>query len=161
LDVTEYQNIAYPLPVISKILRFAMTNKINDLINIKARCEVLWLSQTQSKQEQGFLAFLEMNFRIRKWARLAIRLQQFESDSYESRIYAYGSDALSGFSMPAFYDKGVYGYFQLQLRASKHLNAKILYTQTKYRNKNNISSGLDLINGNRKSDIGFQLQYLF
>jgi hypothetical protein len=40
-----------------------------------------------------------------------LRLQYFETDSYNSRIYAYENDVLYSYSIPAFYDKGFRYYF--------------------------------------------------
>jgi hypothetical protein len=90
-----------------------------------------------------------------------IRLQYFETDSYNSRIYAYENDVLYSFSIPAFFDKGFRYYFNASYVAGKQLTFWLRLSQTRYLGKKVIGSGLDEINHSRKTDLRLQLKYRF
>ena len=115
----------------------------------------------QSKNtEQGFLSYVGGGY---EWEKLSanLRLQYFETNSYNSRIYVYESDVLYSFSIPAFYDKGFRYYFNLHYDATKKLQCWLRFSQTIYNNKTVVGSGLDEITGNLHSEIKLQLQYSF
>jgi hypothetical protein len=161
VDLTGDQTIPYVTAVVKRNLRISMIEKISNALSLKGRCEIMWLAQEQMQPEQGFLAYLELNYRLLKWIKVDFRFQQFETDGYQSRVYAFGSDALSGYHTPAFYDKGFHNYLILDCRPFRQLNIKLLYAKTGYPNRSTVGTGLDMINGNAKSQIGIQLQYLF
>ena len=90
-----------------------------------------------------------------------IRLQYFETDGYDSRIYAYENDVLFSYSIPVFYDKGYRYYFNLNYDFTRKLSCWFRWAQSIYKNKNTVGSGLDEIEGNKKTEIKVQLQYVF
>ena len=90
-----------------------------------------------------------------------IRLQYFETDGYNSRLYAFESDVLYGYSIPVFYDKGYRYYFNVNYDFSKHLSTWARLAQTYYPDKNTIGSGLDLIKGHTKTEFTFQVIWHF
>ena len=90
-----------------------------------------------------------------------IRLQYFETDGYDSRIYAYENDVLFSYSIPVFYDKGYRYYFNLNYDFTRKLSCWFRWAQTIYKNKSTVGSGLDEIEGNKKTEIKVQLQYVF
>jgi hypothetical protein len=85
-------------------------------------------------------------------------LQYFETDGYNSRLYAYENDVLYSYSIPVFFDKGYRYYltlnYDLTNKVSIWLGARI------YRDKNLIGSGLDEITGNKKTEPKFQVRYI-
>ena len=84
-----------------------------------------------------------------------ISLQYFETDGYNSRLYAYENDVLYGYSIPVFYDKGYRYYVNISYDVNKKLSFWCRFSQTVYPDKNVIGSGLDLIQGHTKSEINF------
>ena len=56
--------------------------------------------------KNGFLAYWEQGFDDTRW-RLYLRETFFAADNWADRIYAYERDAPGGFSVPAFYGRGV------------------------------------------------------
>jgi hypothetical protein len=87
-----------------------------------------------------------------------MRYAIFDTDSYDSRIYAYESDILYAFSIPAYYSKGTRMYVNLKYTFKDFMDIWIKYSQTYYSDKNVISSGLTQINGNTKSEIKVQVK---
>lgn len=90
-----------------------------------------------------------------------LRLQYFETDNYDSRIYAYENDVLYGFSIPAFSDKGYRYYTNINYDFSKKLSVWLRWAQLIYLNRNTVGSGLDEIQGNRRTEIRMQLIWKF
>ena len=89
----------------------------------------------------------------------SIRLQYFETNGYNSRLYAYENDVLYNFSIPVFYDKGYRYYINLNYDLNKQFSFWIKWAQTIYEPKTFIGSGLDEIKGNTKSEIKLQMLY--
>ena len=110
----------------------------------------------------GFLSFFDFLYRpLMKPFSGVLRLQYFETDSYNARLYAYENDVLYSFSIPVFFDKGYRYYLNLNYDVNKFLTLWMRWAQIIYSNKLTIGSGLDEINGKQKSEIKFQLVMSF
>ena len=90
-----------------------------------------------------------------------IRLQYFETDGYNSRLYAFENDVLFNYSIPVLYGKGYHYYININYDISKKLTVWGKLAQTIYPDKSSIGSGLDLIQGHSKTELKFQLLYRF
>jgi hypothetical protein len=122
---------------------------------------MVWFQKKGTRREEGFLTYVETSFSPSSKLKGNIRLQYFETGSYDSRIYAYESDVLYSFSIPALFGKGYRTYLNLQYNARKHVSFWVRLAQTVYRGRDRIGSGLDEINGTRKTDVKAQIQYRF
>lgn len=142
--------------------RTQFSSKLNSLLVLSCRFEALWLNAKTTTGEQGFLTYI--NFLYKSMAvplNTNIRLQHFETNSYNSRIYAYENDVLYSFAIPVFYDKGFRYYININYDVNKKLSFWMKWDQTIYNNKTLIGSGLDEINGHKKSGIKLQVLYKF
>lgn len=142
-------------------LRLHLQSQITDRWLIKARTELVEYDRGGKDQQAGYVVFAEAAYKGGFDFTANLRLQYFETDGYESRIYAYESDVLYGYSIPAFYDKGFRMYTNLRYDFDKKWSAWLRFSQTIYRNKNSIGTGLEEIQGNKKSEIKLQLRLLF
>ena len=142
--------------------RSQITFRLNPEMLIKSRVEMLWFNRNSTQFEQGFLTYFEFLYKpmLKSWS-ANLRLQYFETDGYNSRIYAYENDVLYSFSIPVFYDKGIRYYVNANYDINKKITMWLKWAQTIYTNKNLIGSGLDEIKGNKKSEIKIQLLYNF
>ena len=89
--------------------------------------------------------------------RITLRYAFFDTDDYNSRIYSYENDMLYAFSIPAFYDQGTRLYVLLRYTLGQHLDLRFKYATTHYTNRTETGSGLNLIHGDRHSEIRFQV----
>jgi len=87
-----------------------------------------------------------------------LRFAVFDTDTYNARIYAYESDMLYNFSIPAYYSQGTRFYLNLKYSVTKYLDFWIRYSQSYYSDLDVISSGLSEIQGNTKSEIKAQIR---
>ncbi len=126
----------------------------------KMRTDLVWYNKGSEKEEEGFLFYTEGAYRFSNAVTTNLRLQYFETDGYNSRLYAYESDVLYGYSIPPFFDVGWRYYINASVDVSRRLSTWIKWSQTIYKNKNSIGSGLDVIEGNTKSEIKLQLRYV-
>ena len=142
--------------------RTQINYKITSSITLRNRTELLWFDKKGMAAEQGFLIYFDFiyNPMLKPWSG-SLRVQYFESEGYNSRLYAYENDVLYSFSIPVFYDKGYRYYININYDINKKISLWIKWAQTLYMNKTLIGSGLDEINGNTKSEIKLQLMYKF
>ena len=131
-------------------------------ITLRNRVEMVWYDKRGQLPEQGYLTYMDVLWKpLLKPCSGSIRMEYFESDSYNSRLYTYENDVLYSFSIPVLYDKGVRYYLNLNYDLTKKITVWARWAQTVYKNKNLIGSGLDEIRGNKRSECKFQLIYKF
>ncbi len=113
----------------------------------------------QQKKENGFLIYQDIIYQLSNLPlRIGVRYAIFDTDSYNTRIYAYENDVLYGYSIPAYYDKGSRFYVNLKYQVHRKIALYLRYAQIKYANKKSMGSGLSAIDGNTKSDIKLLLK---
>jgi hypothetical protein len=122
----------------------------------------MWYNKNSVNKESGFLTFMDLIFKpmMENYSGV-LRLQYFETDSYDSRIYAYENDVLYSYSIPAFADKGFRYYLTVNYDLNKKISLWLRWAQTIYRNRNFIGSGLDEIEGNKRSELKLQARWIF
>lgn len=152
--------IYYPQDQMKQNLRLNISEQLSFAFSINSRVELMWFNRQLKNAGQGFLTYVQGNYKRRKLS-ANLRLQYFETDGYDSRIYTYESDVLYGFSIPAFFDKGFRYYFNLHYDITKRLQCWLRWAQTIYSNKKQIGSGLDEIDNGRKTEVKFQFLYVF
>jgi hypothetical protein len=152
--------IYYPQDQLKQNLRIHLSQQVSSSFSINSRVELMWFNHQMKNNEQGFLNYVEGNYERKKLS-ANLRLQYFETNSYNSRIYVYESDVLYSFSIPAFYDKGFRYYLNLHYSITKNFELWMRWAQAIYSDKKVLGSGLDEINSNHKSEIKLQVRYLF
>ena len=88
---------------------------------------------------------------------ITLRYAFFDTDDYNSRVYSYENDMLYAFSIPAFYEQGTRLYVMLKYSPGKHFDLRFKYATTHYTNRTEIGSGLNLIHGDRYSEVRMQV----
>lgn len=136
--------------------------KINPAITLRNRIELLWYDNKGINKENGFLTFFDFIFKpMLKPVSGVLRLQYFETDGYDSRIYAYENDVLYSYSIPQFSDKGFRYYLTMNYDLSKKVSFWLRWAQTIYKNRNTVGSGLDEIQDNKRTELKLQARYIF
>jgi len=142
--------------------RTQVSYKINPAIALRNRIELLWYDNKSVNKENGFLTFFDIIYKpmLRPMSGV-LRLQYFETDSYDSRIYAYENDVLYSYSIPPFSDKGFRYYVTFNYDLTKKISFWFRWAQTIYKERTTVGSGLDEIQGNKRSDLKLQVRYVF
>ena len=131
--------------------------KIDQSFTLRNRIDILWYNKDAGSSEKGFLSYFDILYKpLLRPLSANLRLQYFETDGYNSRLYAFENDVLYYFAIPVFFDRGWRYYLNLNYDVNKKLSVWIKWGQTIYDNKKTIGSGLDEIKGDKKSEIKFQ-----
>jgi hypothetical protein len=137
-------------------LRFHLSCQVSEAVQLRGRME--WTAINPGNQ-QGLLIYNECLYRPKnKGHRITARIALFDTDSYQSRVYAYEHDVLYASSVPSFYGQGTRIYVIYNLQLTKYIGLWFRLAQTYYYDRNIIGTGLDQIDGRTKSEIRFQLR---
>jgi hypothetical protein len=142
--------------------RTQVAYKLSSSVTFKTRAEIVWYDRGGKYPEQGFLVFAEFFYKpMMKPLALNLRLQYFETDSYNSRLYAYENDVLYSYSVPPFSGKGSRFYVNVNYDITRNITAWFRLARTMYPGVTSIGSGYDEITGNHKTDARVQVLFRF
>lgn len=161
------ENLALPkanenilVDVVRNQVRLEYQYKLNEIWNIKTRAELSLFEKELDNRSEGYMIFQDMSWKgLRNKLNLNVRASYFNTRDYDSRIYSYESDVLYASSFPMYYDKGIRTYLNARYRLFKSTDIWFRYALTQYFNRENVGSGLDLIEGNKKTDIKLQVRW--
>lgn len=143
-------------------IRFNIKYKIGEMFTLSNRVEWSNFKNGNNKAENGYMIYQDVGFRKLGFplsfnARLAI----FKTDGFNSRIYTYENDVLYSFSIPALAGNGLRYYLMLNYNITRNIEVWVRFAQTNMFGTKTIGSGLDEINGNKRSEIKAQLRLKF
>lgn len=142
--------------------RTHISYKLDRSFTLRSRAEIVWFDKKGQASSEGFLLYTDVLYKpVMKPFSGNIRLMYFETDDYNSRLYAYENDVLYSFSIPVFYDKGYRYYVNLNYDLGKKLTLWARWAQFIYTERETVGSGLDEIPKNRRSEVKLQLMYKF
>lgn len=107
----------------------------------------------------GFVLSQDATVQLARRVSLAARYAVFDTDDYDTRQYMFEQDVLYAISAPALYGQGTRAYALLQATLNKHFTIWLRYADTRYRHQVTISSGLEEIKGNARSEVTAQVRY--
>ena len=144
----------YPIFYTKNSVRFNINYKIGRDFACSNKAEYAHYRNEDGSNEHGYFLCQDIAYKPenRPYS-LSFRYAIFDAKDYNTRIYAYESDVLYSFSVPALYGKGMRLYL---LGKVKLFNALTLYARigrTIYSDRDEIGSGLTLIEGNHKTDL--------
>lgn len=143
-------------------IRYHVNFKINSALTLRNRAEICRFDKNGTEAQNGFLTFVDLVFKpLKKKYGGSCRWQYFDTDGYDSRLYAYENDVLYSFSVPVFYQQGYRYYVNLEFTINKKLSVWIRWAQVVYKGQTEIGTGLDQIAGNKRSEVKMQAQYQF
>lgn len=142
--------------------RFNLNVQISDAIQLRSRIEYMTYHRGGGEKEDGILILQDFILKPpMKKLSFNARFALFDTDSYNSRIYSYENDVLYYYRIPAYYNRGSRTYITARYKIKKGIDCWIRWSIWKYTNVDTISSGLNEINGNSKSEIRAQLRFQF
>ncbi len=151
------------LEVVNTIRRTAVINIEYDLplrYSIRTRLQYGDFTYFGGTRSGGFTIVQDCSWHF-KSLEVSARIAFFKTDDYDSRQYVYEKDVLYAFSIPAYYDTGTRHYLMLRKNLTKNTKLWIRWSQTRYAKLDTISSGLNEIQGNKRSELKVQLMHQF
>lgn len=136
---------------------------LSKTFSIRNRIELLQVRLPNGKQERGWLVYQDIIWKPQWPAKYQIKLRYalFDTESYNSRIYAYEHDVLYSFSVPAYYNRGSRAYLMFNYDLTRWSDLSIRLAQTFYANRDESGSGLNTVNGPSRTEIKAQLRVRF
>ena len=144
----------YPIFYTKNAVRFNINYELGWDIHCANKAEYAYYRNDDGSNEHGYFLCQDIAYKPEnKPYSFSFRYAIFDAKDYNARIYAYENDVLYSFSVPALYGKGMRIYL---LGKVKLFNALTLYARigrTIYSDRDEIGSGLTLIEGNHKTDL--------
>ena len=129
-------------------------------ICFRTRFEYSFYKETGT--EHGFMIYQDFIFSPEKLPFTAnARIAYINTDSYNTRIYAYENDLLYNYSMPAYFGKSIRAYLNLKYRISGNLDAWFKISNTSFSDRETISSGHNEISGKNITEVKIQIRLRF
>ena len=144
----------YPISYTKNAVRFNINYQMGSNFHFCNKAEYAHYHNDDGINEHGYFLCQDVAYKPEsKPFSLTFRYAIFDAKDYNARIYTYESDILYSFSVPALYGKGMRVYL---LGKVQLFNALTLYARigrTIYSDRDQIGSGLTLIEGNHKTDL--------
>lgn len=139
-------------------IRLHYSQRISKQVSLKSRIE--WVSfKYDEDKSNGILLYQDLVYQFKKVPlKLSARYAIFDTDNYDTRLYAYENDLLYLFSIPSYFYKGIRTYLMAKYDIGENIDLWVRWGIFSYANETEISSGLEQIQGSQKSDIKIQLK---
>ena len=124
---------------------------------LKTRISLLHVKTNIKKGEMGVLNFVDIQYKpALKPFSIVFRMFSFETDGYESRIYAYENDIMYSYSISSFYGNGKGFYLNSNYKINKSLRLEAKWTMML-----NGENGINTSFYWQKSQLKFQILAFF
>lgn len=143
-------------------VRLSGQYKLNGRWTMRSRMELSHYRKEGADTELGLMLYHDVIYKPLS-GRLSgnTRLAVFAIPGYNSRMYAYENDVLYGYSFPVYHNNGLRTYVNARYRLGRQIDVWLRYAAFIYRGVDEVGSGLDVVAGNRRSDVKVQLRWQF
>lgn len=115
---SEGEHSRYPGERLLENWRTHISFQVSPSLLLRNRLELCWFNRPGSDPETGYLLYNDIICKpAGKGYAAGLRVQFFETGSYETRLYAYENDVLFSSSTPAFSGKGTRLYINIRSKA--------------------------------------------
>ncbi|MFT6500157.1 MAG: hypothetical protein ACJASQ_000264 [Crocinitomicaceae bacterium] len=145
--------------VLQRNYRINFNYKISEAFRLKSRVEYVTINRPSNTPESGIIITQDLLYRPKSSPiDIALRYALFDTDSYDTRIYTFESNALYVFSVPAYYYKGSRAYALIRYTFLRKFDLWVRYGVSIFANRTSLGSGAEEIIGNTKTDVTIQLR---
>ncbi len=150
-------NLKYDEPQLTDRVRFNFSHDMNQQFSLNSRMEFSYYRK--QVREDGFLICQDVIYKPSdKPFALNGRIAYFNTEGYNSRIYAYENDILFSFSIPALYGEGIRSYINLRYKMSDKFTLWLKLDTTHQFAKNESQQTTD---SSTSYEIKIQVRYKF
>ena len=145
-----------------KNLRLNFSYSASRNISFRSRVEFSEYARGEEPVSRGFMVYQDVRYDFKNIPmRLSFRYALFDTDTYDSRIYAYENDVRYFFSIPAYSGRGTRVYAMVKYDIGRNIDFWLRWAQYYYTDRNEVGTGKELISGNTKTEIKAQLLFKF
>jgi hypothetical protein len=158
-NYTDEQKVKTIRPLYHHRIRYQFDYKLSANISFRSTIDYNRIYPENAIASQGFHFVQAVSYSFPTFPlRFELQGSFFKTDDYASRVYASEKGLLYTFYTPSFYGEGARFAAFLRYDLNKHWMLIVKYGQTTYSDREEISSGDDLIKGNRKGDLQLQVR---
>ncbi len=144
----------YPIFYTKNTVRFNINYELGWNIHCANKAEYAHYRNEDGTNEHGYFLCQDIAYKPKNLPfSLTFRYAIFDAKDYNARVYAYENDVLYSFSVPAMYGKGMRFYLLGKVKLFNSLTLYARIGRTIYSDRDEIGSGLTLIEGNHKTDL--------
>jgi len=142
-------------------LRLNFSYNVNKNLELRNRVEFTSFRHGP-ETSNGFMAFQDIIYKpVGLPLSFTARYALFDTDDFDSRIYAFENDILYEFYIPAYFYRGTRAYVNVRYNISYNMMIEFRLSRTTIANRETIGSGLDLIDGNKRTNFKIQAKFKF
>ena len=157
----EEMGIDVPIAEVRQQVRLHFDRRIGT-VKLRSRIEWIGYDPNDDTLQQGYMLYQDFVWRLKtKPLTIAVRYALFQTDNYDTRIYAYENDVLYAFSIPAYYYRGSRTYLTVKYSPSGKIDMWFRIGRFFYNDRDEISSGLNMIEGNTRTEVKAQVRLKF
>ena len=161
-DFTPDDGEKITIPYIQQKWKYQLNYSPVDELMLKTSVDMVHNAYQHQEPSRGILVGQSAGYKFQKFPlQLDISAAWFQTDDYASRISLYEKGLLYSFNFPSFYGKGERFGIHGRYEWNNHIILQAKYALTHYRDREVISSDLEQIDGNIKSDLYLQLRWKF
>ena len=154
--------INQPLTWEQEFIRLHAAYQVHPNVTLKSRVEYTRYQIGERAPEEGLLVYQDVIWKkIGSPVTVSARYALFDVETFNARLYAFESDVLYFFSIPAYFNRGSRVYAMTKIHLAKGLDLWLRYSRWTYIDRTEIGSGLEAIDGNQRSDFRAQLRLRF
>ncbi|MEX0771135.1 MAG: helix-hairpin-helix domain-containing protein [Balneolaceae bacterium] len=141
--------------------RLHFSRQIHPKFRIRSRLEIVRSRPAATEPEIGFLVYQDFRYTPGDHLTVDARFTLFETEGFNSRVYQFENDLLYVLSNAMLFDHGQRFYLLISWQPADWLRLWFKASISIYSNRSRIGSGPTQIDGNRRSDLGFQARVRF
>jgi len=141
--------------------RLHFQHKFTKALTWRSRIEMVHFKNKNGWQ-QGWMMYQDLNYApMGQPFSFSTRYALYDTDNYDTRIYAFENDLLNSFSVPPYYYQGNRFYLNVTYRVNKTFMLQARFAQTVIFNQSILGSGNTEIKNNRRTNIKIQARFNF
>jgi len=142
-------------------LRAQLEYWVNPRVRLRNRAEFVRNRKAGESSETGYLFYQDLRLvPAPRWT-IDTRITVFNTDSFNSRIFQFENDLLYVLSNEVLFGEGQRIYVLVNFEPVSKLEIWTKFGITVFEDQQIIGSGLNRIEGNRRSEVGMQIRLLF
>jgi hypothetical protein len=142
--------------------RFNFIYRPDRRIKLQSRVELSGFQRGAEPLSRGYVVFQDISYAFSKIpVTLSARYALFQTDTYDSRIWAYENDVLYFFSIPAYSGRGSRAYALVKCDIGKRIDLWLRWAQFFYADRKVVGSGLDESEGPTRTEVKVQVRFKF
>ena len=136
--------------------------RVSESIRLKNRVEFSTYKLESSSRSNGLLLYQDLQFhKPNGWLTFVGRFAMFDTETFDSRIYAYENDVLYFFNVPAYYGRGLRTFGMLKFDLGRNIDWWIRVSRTYFTDRDAIGTGLETIPEPHRTDLRMQFRFRF